>query len=102
MTKFLLFSSLLLITLLSKPRKEILKVVKYIYRYAAIKIAILFFLITPYFWGAAQEVISGQVPLLTVLVALLYIGVFKFIAKQFWSVADACTIQLDKRFSSGA
>ncbi|WP_110458263.1 hypothetical protein [Shewanella algidipiscicola] len=100
MAKFLLSITLLLITLLSKPRKEILKAVKFSYRYAAIQIAILFAAITPYMWGAAQEVFAGQVPLLTTLVVLAYIGIFKFLATQFWSVADACAIQLDKRFGS--
>ncbi len=100
MAKFFLSFTLLLITLLTKPRQEILKVVKLSYRYAAIKIAIFFAAITPYLWGAVQEVFAGQVPLLTALVVLIYMGIFYFSAKQFWSVSDACTIQLDKRFNS--
>jgi len=100
MAKFFLTFSLLLITLLTKPRKEILKAVKFSYRYAAVQIAIFFAAMTPYFWGAAQEVFAGQVPLLATLIVLMYMAIFKLVAKQFWSVADACTIQLDKRFSS--
>lgn len=87
-----------IVALISFPRREILRAVKAIYRWAAISISVLFVLTLPHVYSAMQEVLSGVVSYKAALVLLGFMITLWLLRKMFLSVADNCTIQLNMRF----
>jgi len=96
MAKLKLLVCMVLITALTKPRKEFLKGIKILYRSLAVQIAVLFSGLSPYFIGAIKEVLRGEVSTVFVIFVVSYLIILFYIAQQFWKVADSCTVMLKK------
>ncbi|MGE6778411.1 hypothetical protein ACQKFL_12310 [Vreelandella titanicae] len=84
----------------TKPPKKVLILAKFWHKTLAIQIAVLFSSISPMLYGAALEVISGEVPLGAAALLAAYLAAIAYAGHQFWRVADGCTIQLRERFGA--
>lgn len=87
-----------IVAIINFPRREILRAVKAIYRWAAISISVLFVITLPQAYSAMLEVVSGAVSYKAALVLLGFIITLWLLRKMFLSVVDNCTIQLNNRF----
>lgn len=98
MTTLAIRTLFLIVTLVNFPRREILRAVKAIYRWAAISISVLVTIISPQVYAASQEVFSGAVSYKAAISLLGFLITLWWLRKMFLSVADNCTIQLNNRF----
>ncbi len=89
---------LLLVTLLQRPSKTLLKIVRSVLRTTANSITILFAACFPFLAGATQEVITGAFPLDTAVVMLVYFSILAYNRHKFLQSSDKITIQIKERF----
>ena len=88
----------LLVTLLQRPRIEILKVTRGILRLSANSITVLFGICFPLLAGASQEVVDGIFPVETAIFMLVYLAILAYNRHMFIKTADKITVQIKKRF----
>jgi len=100
MKKVLFIVSLLVITLLLKPRKEILIAIKWVYRTMAIKIEILLATLYLLTIGIIGETKDGVISFKLLLLTFIIIVLFKACSSKFFGVADYCSIQIETRFGA--
>jgi len=82
------------------PHKNVLKVIKFIYRGSAISTTgFISYNVFPLIPGATAEVIQGLVPWPMVVVTISYLVLMYVLSLMFLQVADNCTIQLKNRFN---
>jgi hypothetical protein len=88
----------LLITVLQRPNKYLLLVVKHSYKFMAVSIAVFFFNVLPLLPGTIAEVYAQEVSPALVLAMFSYLLLIFAASLSFWQVADQCTIKLKNRF----
>lgn len=92
---------LILFSVLLRPNKILLKIIKLLYRGSAVStVCFLICKIPPLVPGATSEVLQGLAPWPMVVITLSYLVLIYAGSLMCWQVADNCTIQLKNRFNA--
>ncbi len=90
---------LLIITILQKPNRYFLLLIKYAFKYIDRSIKLLFFTFSDQLLDAALAVHTEQIPLAQVLFVLFYLASMLFVKVCLKNISKQCSVQLKTRFN---